>query len=874
MKTEYLCRRISEILGIAVFLIGCVVLVGWIFDIPDLKSISPAFVTMKANTAICFVLIGLSLWLLQEKRSVYKSARIIAGICSAAVFAIGFLTFLEYIGGWDFGIDQLIFKELATAVLTSSPGRMALNTAMSFTFLGLALLLVGNKAVFIAYCSQILALLAGMLGFLSLIGYLYRADPLIIGVYFSTAMALHTSVLFPVVSLAYLFLRPKQAFMSLISGDYYGSVAFRRIIPVIVFFPLIFGWLVVNAGFSDLLSYAFGIAILAILNMLVTGIFVYLQAVDLNVTDAKRRKSEELLIEARKLLEKQNAKLDARLKEVEEFHEITISMLDDNNRIRADLEREKNRAQSYLDVAAVMFVVIDRNQLVMLVNEETCKVLGYTEDYIVGKNWFDTFVPQETREMIRTGFNDVINGKTEQLRSSEERLLINGGQEKLIAWHNTVLRDETGAIIGTLHSGEDVTEHRKMEVALQKSEGCLSRIGYRLTSLGTDYAANVHSITMLCGELLGGSYALYNRLEKNMLCSLGQWNTPNGYMPQDKPEGHICYDVIRKGNPDIVVIRNLSDTAYAVTDSNVLKYGLKTYIGCPVFCASEAVGSIGIFFDTDVIPAENDKRVLYILASALGLEEKRRKAEEQLRRAYVELREMQNELIQSEKLAVIGQLASGISHEIRNPLGIIAQGVDFLERGLASEKRDDLEAVALIKDSVGRANKIVSSLLDFSRKSAATLDLKPEDINPILGSALDLIMTHHKFENINIIRQLDKSLPKVMVDKSRIVQVFMNIFLNAVESMPQGGDITVRTNAVKKAAVAVEIEDTGMGIPPDKIDKIFLPFFTTKAPTGGTGLGLPISRRIIDMHKALIDIKSEVGKGTTVTITFTNIAGV
>jgi len=106
------------------------------------------------------------------------------------------------------------------------------------------------------------------------------------------------------------------------------------------------------------------------------------------------------------------------------------------------------------------------------------------------------------------------------------------------------------------------------------------------------------------------------------------------------------------------------------------------------------------------------------------------------------------------------------------------------------------------------------------------------------------------------------------------VQVFMNIFLNAVESMPQGGDITVRTNAVKKAAVAVEIEDTGMGIPPDKIDKIFLPFFTTKAPTGGTGLGLPISRRIIDMHKALIDIKSEVGKGTTVTITFTNIAGV
>jgi signal transduction histidine kinase len=265
--------------------------------------------------------------------------------------------------------------------------------------------------------------------------------------------------------------------------------------------------------------------------------------------------------------------------------------------------------------------------------------------------------------------------------------------------------------------------------------------------------------------------------------------------------------------------------------------------------------------------------------------EEKEKLGRQISEAYERLKETQNQLIQAEKLNAIGQLASSVAHEVRNPLGVILQGVNYLESRLSSKEEDISETLVTLKESITRADKIINSLLDFSR--AASLDLKAENINNILEISLTLVKARSEFENIDIQMETAKGLPGILADKNKLEQVFINLFLNAIQAMPNGGKIIIRSYDKKleevkngvgaraqdnfrvgERAVIVEIQDEGTGISESNLKKIFHPFFTTKGPGVGFGLGLSVSRNIIDMHKGLIDIESQAGKGTKVSITF------
>jgi two-component system NtrC family sensor kinase len=181
--------------------------------------------------------------------------------------------------------------------------------------------------------------------------------------------------------------------------------------------------------------------------------------------------------------------------------------------------------------------------------------------------------------------------------------------------------------------------------------------------------------------------------------------------------------------------------------------------------------------------------------------------------------------------------------------------------------------------NIKRADIIVRTLVDFSRMSE--LKLIPEDINIVLESSLILVQHRIRQENIKIIKEFKEDLPKVLVDKNKIEQVFVNLLLNAIQAMPKGGNIFIRTHTaefekpkegigrrtkdffkLKEKVVMIEIEDMGEGIKEENLDKIFEPFFTTKEPGAGTGLGLAVTGNIIAMHKALIEIKSKAGEGT------------
>jgi two-component system NtrC family sensor kinase len=221
-------------------------------------------------------------------------------------------------------------------------------------------------------------------------------------------------------------------------------------------------------------------------------------------------------------------------------------------------------------------------------------------------------------------------------------------------------------------------------------------------------------------------------------------------------------------------------------------------------------------------------------------------------------------IMESERLAHIGQLAAGVAHEINNPLqGIVTYSHLLLER--ATTEDGCRESLQKIVKQANRCRDIIRGLLDFSRQR------KPEKrlskVNRVLEECVSLVDNQALFHNIRIVRRLNQNLPQVLVDPSQIQQVFMNMIINAAEAMNGAGQLTLTTRYVPAdSAVEVEFADTGHGISEEDLDRIFGPFFTTKEVGHGTGLGLAISYGIVQEHKGTITVESQVGQGATFTI--------
>ena len=224
-----------------------------------------------------------------------------------------------------------------------------------------------------------------------------------------------------------------------------------------------------------------------------------------------------------------------------------------------------------------------------------------------------------------------------------------------------------------------------------------------------------------------------------------------------------------------------------------------------------------------------------------------------------QVKAIQSQLIQSEKLAAIGKLAAGVAHEINNPLtGILTNSSLMLQDLEAGDPRhDDLQ---IIVDETLRCRKIVKGLLDFARQTAPLK--QAVNLNQVVDDVLNLVKNQAAFRNITFTTDLEHDLPTVLADKDQMRQVVLNIVLNAGEAVPGGGEIRVLTELDKADHVCLSISDTGPGIPETIKSRLFEPFFTTK--TTGTGLGLAIAYGIMERHRGTIDILSSPGQGTTI----------
>jgi signal transduction histidine kinase len=258
----------------------------------------------------------------------------------------------------------------------------------------------------------------------------------------------------------------------------------------------------------------------------------------------------------------------------------------------------------------------------------------------------------------------------------------------------------------------------------------------------------------------------------------------------------------------------------------------------------------------------------------------RRQAEEELRHAlndvqtaHAELQRTQFQLIEAAKMESVGRLAAGVAHEVKNPLMTLSLGADyFLSRRL--ESPEEAQLVQDMKEAVHRASNVINVLLDYARPRP--LQRTSEDIHEVIENSLALVRYQLNKQHVTVVREFDAALPPLLLDRTRIEHMFVNLFLNAMQAMPPGGTLTVRTfpssppgsDSDTPAGVIVEVDDTGHGIVSENAGKLFEPFFTTKPPGQGTGLGLAIVRRIMEIHGGSIRLGNRKEGGARATLQF------
>jgi signal transduction histidine kinase len=285
-------------------------------------------------------------------------------------------------------------------------------------------------------------------------------------------------------------------------------------------------------------------------------------------------------------------------------------------------------------------------------------------------------------------------------------------------------------------------------------------------------------------------------------------------------------------------------------------------IEVPMMIQGRTTGRMRARLASSGMPSEDAEQVLRIVASQVAVAAENARLYEGLQRQMEELRNTEAQLVQSAKLAAIGELAANVAHEINNPMtSILGYTTLLYEETEPSSPRK--ETLKLIQNESLRIREIVRALLDFSRQRDFAMELV--DTRQAVKDTLALIQRHALLSNCKIVEQYHDRLPLVEIDVPQCKQVFLNLVTNALDAMPHGGTLTVTVGQADDA-IRIEFADTGAGIPEANLSRIFEPFFTTKPAVKGTGLGLSVSLGIVQAHGGTIEVQSEAGKGSRFTV--------
>jgi signal transduction histidine kinase len=288
----------------------------------------------------------------------------------------------------------------------------------------------------------------------------------------------------------------------------------------------------------------------------------------------------------------------------------------------------------------------------------------------------------------------------------------------------------------------------------------------------------------------------------------------------------------------------------------------RNFVIVPLILRNRPIGIFVIHTEKPQTDFSNqDIQLLSVLATqaAAGVENWR--TYDELMNANEQLKASQAQMIQAAKLAAIGELAASVVHEIKNPLQIMMMHLEMVERG-----RPLPNWTELLGQQVKRLSEIAKRLMNFARNVADDVLMESVNVNKAIEDVVAIIQHDFKSSNITVALDLAPELPTIAGNANYLQQVFLNLAINARDAMAKGGTFSVKTR-VKGTAIRVDVSDTGSGIAPENMEKIFFAFFTTKELGKGTGLGLAVCSKIVERHGGKISVTSEAGKGTTFTVT-------
>jgi PAS domain S-box-containing protein len=441
-------KSVPKAASAIVIFVSCLVIVGWMLDIPTFKSVLPSLVTMKANTALAFLLSGVSLWLLQKKRS-RRARRLIAQVCALIVATIGLLTLSQYLFNWNLGIDQLVFREIEGVVGTSHPGRMAPNTALNFLLLGCALLLLSHRTHRNAQLLQFLTLTVALVCLQPLLGYTYGVE-LLYGIASYTQMALHTVLTFIVLCVGILLVPPYRGVMGIVMSDSTGGFIARRLLLAAIAIPFLLGYFIVQGYRLGFYHTTFGLSILVMVSIVVFTIWILQNAQTLNRIDNERFRAKQALQES-----------EERYRAFIEQSSEGIWRFELEQPISVDCPEDEQIEQFY------------QHAYLAECNNAMAQMYGFsTAQDMIGVRLPDLLVrsdPQNIeylRNFIRSGY---------RLNDAETHEIDKQGLAKFFL-NNLVGIVDKNCLVRAWGSQRDITERKRTQAALQESEKRFRRL--------------------------------------------------------------------------------------------------------------------------------------------------------------------------------------------------------------------------------------------------------------------------------------------------------------------------------------------------------------------------------------------------------------
>lgn len=532
------------------------------------------------------------------------------------------------------------------------------------------------------------------------------------------------------------------------------------------------------------------------------------------------------------------------------------------------LAEEHNLLRTLVDNLPDCVFVKDTASRFLMSNTAQLRILGApTAEEVVGKTDYD-FFPQQMAARYRSEEETALR-TTRPIINQEEPVVESTGRQRWFLCSKIPLKNDDGKVVGLVGIGRDITERRNSQQALRESEERLALV----IQASND---GIWDWNMLTNEMYFSPH----------------WKEMLGYTDAEIENQFSAWE--RLIHPE---------------DLPRVRHCLQDYLSSAKVptCKLEhrllhRDGSYRWMLARGVALRDAQGKAIRLTGSHMDLTELKHTAE-QLERAYAklakrdqilktmvrkaqashhELKQTQLQLIQAAKFESVGTLSAGVAHEVKNPLQTIVMGLDHLAHKLPKPDEELALTLADMRTAAKRATAIIHELLTFS--SASDFQPVPGDMNALVESTLRLSRTTFLDAKISVVRDLAPGLPPVMMDAAKLEQVLINLFLNAIQAMPAGGTLVVRTRLLRldstarilepilhkfkagETLIVVEIQDTGSGIPDAYLSRVFDPFFTTKPVGLGTGLGLSVARKIVDLHGGAIGLKNVQTGGVLATV--------